>query len=87
MTAIVCGNNVLTHDPQSDGVAGALSLGVGGETSIVACSVTCDTLQHQAVIAQYDSGRYVVVDFMTLRTKMVHLKSSHTQCINVFPLF
>lgn len=44
MTAIVCGNNVLTHDPQSDGVAGALSLGVGGQTSIVACSVTCDTL-------------------------------------------
>ena len=44
MTASVCGNTVLTHDSQSDRVAGALSLGVGSETSVVACRVTCDTL-------------------------------------------
>jgi hypothetical protein len=44
MAAIVCGKIVLTHDTQSDRVAGSLSFGVGSETSIVACSVTCDTL-------------------------------------------
>ena len=44
MTASVYGNTVLTHDSQSDRVAGALSLGVGSETSVVACRVTCDTL-------------------------------------------
>jgi len=44
MTARECGNTVLTHDSQSNGVAAALSLGVGSETSIVACRVTCDAL-------------------------------------------
>jgi hypothetical protein len=44
MTTSVSGNTVLTHDPQSDGVAGALSLGVGGKASVVPGRVTRDAL-------------------------------------------
>lgn len=44
MTASVCGNIVLTHDSQKDRVTCALSLGVGGEASVVTRCVACDAL-------------------------------------------
>jgi hypothetical protein len=44
MTASVSGNIVLTHDSQSDRVTCALSLGVGGEASVVTRCVACDAL-------------------------------------------
>ena len=56
----------LTFDGQGQRVALALSFHVGGQTGVKAGRLAIDALQNQTLVAHYDTGTAVLVQYFAL---------------------
>ena len=56
----------LTFDGQGQRVALALSFHVGGQTGVKAGRLAIDALQNQTLVAHYDTGAAVLVQYFAL---------------------